>query len=128
MRLLKLTVAAFLMFAGQDVMAETKIGPELLYGKVYADEEGKPLRDVTVTVINVNKKVKSTISEIDGYYKFDELKPGTYKFIFEKDGYRKVVKEKVIRENTSSEMNVEMEKYSGFDLAPSPLHFIGEEK
>ena len=45
--------------------------------------------------------------------------------IFEKDGYRKVVKEKVtIKANTPIELNIEMEQGLFFDLAPSPLHFF----
>jgi len=128
MTIFKLTVAAVLLCIGQEVLAEEKIGPEVLFGRIFAGSEGAPLKDVTVTAILLKKKEKYTVSDGEGTYSFQDLKPGLYKFIFEKDGYRKVVKDKVlIRENSALELNVEMGLYTGFDLAPSPLHFIGEE-
>jgi Carboxypeptidase regulatory-like domain len=86
------------------------------------------LKDVTITAVLLNKKEKYTISGIDGEYGLSELKPGVYKIVFEKDGYRKVVKEKVtIKANTQIELNIEMEQGLYFDLAPSPLHFFQDE-
>jgi hypothetical protein len=128
MRSLKLLVTCLLLSTATEVSAENKVGPESVFGKIFSDETSKPLKDVTITAVLLNKKEKYTISDIDGEYGLSELKPGVYKFIFEKDGYRKVVKDKVtIKSNTPIEMNIEMEQSMYFDLAPSPLHFFQAE-
>ena len=58
------------------------------------------------------------------HFSFDELKPGTYKFIFEKAGFKRVTKEKVvIKTDESFQMNIEMIETTQYDLAPSPFHF-----
>jgi Carboxypeptidase regulatory-like domain len=108
--------------------AEGKINTESVYGKVIHEDSNKPLRDVIVTAILLNKKEKFTITDNDGLFGINELKPGTYKLIFEKDGYKKVIKDKVnIKANASLELNVEMD-YQGFDLSPSPFHFMESTK
>ena len=37
----------------------------------------------------VPKKEKVVITDGTGAYSFDDLKPGVYKFVFEKEGYKK---------------------------------------
>jgi Carboxypeptidase regulatory-like domain len=127
----RLTLSCILVVANGAVYAmdtspesEIKINTESVFGKVFHEDSHRPLRDVTVTAILLNKKEKYTITDIDGTFGIDELKPGTYKIIFEKDGYRKVIRDKVnIRANGSLELNIEME-YQGYDFAPSPFHFM----
>ena len=67
-----------------------------LNGVVTNSDSKKPLRDVTVTAYLVSRKEKMVLTDEEGGFAFDELKPGTYKFVFEKAGYKKVTKEKVV--------------------------------
>ena len=93
-------------------------------GAVTELENRKPIREVNITAYLSAKKEKMVTTDEEGNYAFDDLKPGTYKFVFEKLGYKKVVKEKVvIRTDESFQMNIEMIENSDFDLAPSPFHF-----
>ncbi len=65
------------------------------------------------------------VTDEDGNFAFDELKPGTYKFIFEKAGFKKVTKEKVVvKTDEAFQLNIEMIESNDFDLMPSPFHFI----
>ena len=100
------------------------VDPEDVYGSVILAGKDKPLKDVIITAFLQSKKEKVVISNANGEYGLDNLTPGTYKLVFEKDGYRKVVKEKVIvKPNSGIELNIEME-YKGYELSPSPFHFI----
>ena len=93
-------------------------------GFVTHAESKKPLKDVSVTAILVSKKEKVVVTEENGSFSFDELKPGVYKFIFEKTGYRKVTKEKVvIKTDEAFQMNIEMIESNDFDIVPSPFSF-----
>jgi hypothetical protein len=128
MRSLKLLITCLLLTGATQVHAEINKPSESVFGKVFSDDSNRPLKDVTITAVLLNKKEKFTLSDTDGEYGISELKPGVYKIIFEKDGYRKVVKEKVtIKANAPIELNVEMEQGLFFDLAPSPLHFFQAE-
>ena len=63
------------------------------------------------------------LTDDEGGFAFDELKPGTYKFVFEKAGFKKVTKEKVVvKTDEAFQLNIEMIE-SSFDLMPSPFHF-----
>lgn len=93
-------------------------------GIVVDADEKKPLKDVSITAYLSSKKEKVVISDEDGGYAFDELKPGTYKFVFEKTGYKKVVKEKVnVKVDEAFQLRVEMLEDKDSDLMPSPFHF-----
>ncbi len=95
-----------------------------LNGTVVHSETKKPLKDVSVTAVLVSKKEKVVFTEDNGAYAFDELKPGTYKFIFEKAGFKKITKEKVvIKTNEAFQLNIEMIAQNDFDILPSPFHF-----
>jgi Carboxypeptidase regulatory-like domain len=95
-----------------------------LVGFVIQSEGKKPIKDVNVTAYLVSRKEKMVLTGEDGTYAFDELKPGTYKFVFEKAGFKKVTKEKVvIKTDEAFQLNIEMIENTGFDLLPSPLHF-----
>ena len=94
-------------------------------GGVYHHETKKPLSSVSVTAYNLSsKKEKVVLTDANGNYSFDDLQSGTYKFVFIKQGYKKVVKEKVtIRLDEGSEMNVEMDEHASFNFMPGPFHF-----
>src|SRR5262245_14424570 len=64
-------------------------------GNIVDGDSKKPLGEVTITAYSANKKEKFVISDEFGRFEFDELKTGIYKLVFEKVGYRKVVREKV---------------------------------
>jgi hypothetical protein len=93
-------------------------------GMVIHSESGKPLKDVFITAYNAAHKEKFTLSNANGNFNLTDLRPGTYKFVFEKDGFKRVVKEKIIlRSNEDVQLNVEMmEEEIIFDLLPSPFH------
>jgi hypothetical protein len=98
-------------------------------GVVVSSENGKPLKDVSVVAYNVSKKEKVVLSDGTGNYSLIDLKPGTlYKLVFEKEGYKKVVKEKLFLKNSEILLlNIEMsEEESVFDLMPSLNQFSGE--
>ncbi len=97
-----------------------------LNGVVVHNETKKPMKDVTVTAILVSKKEKVELTDEDGGFSFDELKPGTYKFVFEKAGYKKITKEKVvIKTDEAFQMNIEMIETSDYEIMPSPFQVSG---
>ena len=94
-------------------------------GNIIDGDSKKPLREVTVTAYSLNKKEKFVLTDEFGRFEFDELKTGVYKIVFEKEGYRKVVKEKVsVKTDESFQMRIEMIEADGFDLMPSPFQFF----
>lgn len=95
-----------------------------LNGVVTSSDSKKPLKDVTVTAYLVSKKEKMVVTDDEGGFAFDELKPGTYKFVFEKAGFKKVTKEKVqVKTDEAFQLNIEMIESGSYDLMPSPFHF-----
>lgn len=95
-------------------------------GVIVHSENKKPLKEVSITAYLVSKKEKAILTDEDGGYSFDELKPGIYKFVFEKAGFRRVTKEKVvIKTDETFQLNIEMieNQNSDADLMPSPFHF-----
>jgi 5-hydroxyisourate hydrolase-like protein (transthyretin family) len=94
-------------------------------GSVLDAETRKPLKEVVVTAYSSNKKEKFVITDEAGRFDLDDLKTGTYKLVFEKDGYRKVTKDKVvIKTDETFQMRIEMTESEGFDLMPSPFLFF----
>jgi hypothetical protein len=94
-------------------------------GGVFHHESRKPLGNVTVTAYSANKKEKVVTTTASGSYTFDNLKPGTYTFVFEKAGYRKVVREKTIQKvDEAAELNVLLEEHTTYDFTPGPAHFF----
>lgn len=86
----------------------------------------RPLKDVQVTAyLNAdNKKEVSVQTDEAGNYSFDGLKPGTYKLVFEKTGFRRVTKEKIIiKEEDNVKLNIDLAEISHQIMMPSPLHF-----
>jgi len=90
-------------------------------GVVHADTK-KPLGNVTVTAYSVSKKEKVVYTDANGNYSFSELKAGTYKLVFEKDGFKKVVREKVIlRPDEGCQLNIEMDDEEEFQIIPGTI-------
>ena len=98
-------------------------------GGVLHSESKKPLVSVVVTAYSGNKKEKVVLTDSNGNFSFDELKPGTYKFVFEKDGFKKVTRERTIsRADEGLQVNVQLEEHNSFDFMPGPSHFFGFEE
>lgn len=100
---------------------------EELMGTVIHSDSKKPLKDVSVTAYLIaNKKEKVVLTDDLGSFSFDELKPGTYKFVFEKAGYKRITRERVvIKTDEAFQMNIEMIEQTDFEIMPSPFHFTG---
>jgi len=95
-----------------------------LNGTVIHADTKKPLKDVSITAYLISKKEKVVLTDEDGNYAFDELKAGTYKFIFEKAGFKKITRDKVvIKTDEAFQLNIEMIESDDFDIMPSPFHF-----
>ena len=110
--------------AGTDDPGEGKGKRDELSGTVVHADSRKPLKDVNITAYSVARKERVVITNDEGNFSFDELKPGTYKFVFEKAGFRRVTKEKVvIRTDEAFQMNIEMIETNDFEIMPSPFHF-----
>ena len=93
-------------------------------GVILHSEKKKPIKDVSITAYSISKKEKIVQTDESGNYAFDDLKPGTYKFVFEKAGFRSVTKEKiVVKTNETFQLNIEMIESKDFELMPSPFHF-----
>jgi len=95
-----------------------------LAGIILHFESKKPLKDVMVTAYLVSKKEKAVQTDEAGNYGFEELKAGIYKVVFEKSGYKRVTKQKiVVKTDEAFQLNIEMIESKDFDLVPSPLLF-----
>jgi hypothetical protein len=125
-----LLLLAFLL-GGVSVMANSgeknkKEEPDV-NGTVVNAENKKPLRDVSIIAYNAAKKEKIVLTDGTGNYSLIDLKPGTlYRLVFEKDGYKKVTKDKLFLKTAEKfVLNVEMEEdeLAFFDLMPSPHLF-----
>jgi len=96
-----------------------------IMGSVTGAEGKKPLKDVCITAYLCSKKEKVVITDGTGAYSFDDLKPGVYKFVFEKEGYKKVIKEKVtVKVDEGFQLDIEMLQDNSTDVMPSPSHFL----
>ena len=98
-----------------------------LNGIVVHAENKKPLKDVSVTAYTGNsKQEKIVISNEEGGFSFDELKPGVYKFVFEKTGFKKVTREKVvIKTDETFQIQIEMIEMGDYEILPSPFNISG---
>jgi uncharacterized protein (DUF2141 family) len=97
-------------------------------GGVFQSETKKPLSNVSVTAYHANKKEKIVATDANGNFSFDDLTPGTYKFVFEKPGYKKVTKEKtIVRIDEGLDLSVMMEEHVSYDFTPGPAQFYNFE-
>jgi hypothetical protein len=88
-------------------------------GGVIHSESKKPLKNVSVTAYSSAKKEKVVYTDANGYYSFSELTAGTYTLVFEKDGLKKVTRNKVtIRPDEGCELNIEMDDEQEFRILP----------
>ncbi len=93
-------------------------------GTVTHADNKKPMKGVTITAVLASKKEKMVLSDEEGTFNFEELKPGTYKFIFEKPGYKKITKDNItVKADDTYQLNVEMIEQDSFDIIPSPFSF-----
>ena len=116
--------ASFLASANTKNTGEEAATKTDIAGSVFQHLSKKPLGSVTVTVYSAAKKEKVVYTNDGGWFVFDDLKAGTYRFVFEKDGYKKVTKEKVlVRPNEGVQLNIEMTAHASFDFMPGPFHF-----
>ena len=96
-----------------------------IMGSVIGAEGKKPLKDVCITAYLCSKKEKVVITDGTGAYSFDDLKPGVYRFVFEKEGYKKVIKEKVtVKVDEGFQLDIEMLQDNTTDVMPSTSHFL----
>ena len=97
-------------------------------GFIIEAETGKPMKDVNITAYNNTKKEKVTTSNANGSFALIDLKPGIYKFVFQKEGFEKVIREKMIlKPNEGYQLTIQMSAEENlFDLMPSPLRFSSE--
>jgi uncharacterized membrane protein len=122
-----LLIATFVL---GSLIAKAKVDPnpgkkEDIMGSVMNAEGKKPLKDVSITAYLSSKKEKVVITDGTGAYAFDDLKPGIYKFVFEKEGYKKVVKEKItVKVDEGFQLDIEMLEDNAADVMPSPSHFL----
>jgi hypothetical protein len=98
---------------------------EDIMGSITNADNKKPLKDVSITAYLSSKKEKVMITDGSGTYAFDDMKPGVYKFVFEKEGYKKVIKEKVaVKVDEAFQLDIEMVKDGETDVMLSPSHFL----
>jgi len=101
-----------------DPSADENKKTEIAGGVIHTDTK-KPLGNVSVTAYSSSKKEKVVYTDANGLYSFSELRAGTYRLVFEKDGYKKVTREKVtIRPDEGCQLNVEMDDEEEFRLLP----------
>ena len=96
-----------------------------IVGGVFTMDTKKPLSNVSVTAYSSSKKEKVIVTDSNGNFSFNDLKPGTYRFVFEKEGYKKVTREKYIaRADEAQQLNIKMEEHASFDFMPGPSQFF----
>jgi hypothetical protein len=117
-----LAIAASMAKAGQGLESANGIMKADISGTVISTINKKGLKDVNVTVYTTRKE-KVIATDCNGNFSFDDLKPGTYKVVFEKNGYKKVVKDKVvIKGDDGLQLNVEMIEEGDFIFVPGVLN------
>jgi len=98
----------------------------IINGAVNHAESKKPLREVNVSAYLDSKREKTVTSDSKGNFAFDDLKPGIYTLIFQKSGYKKVTREKVlVKIDETFMLDIEMIE-DEYGSIPSPFHFSNE--
>jgi hypothetical protein len=121
-----LLLISFFVLGSLIAKADTDPGKkDDIMGSVTGAQGKKPLKDVCITAYLCSKKEKVVITDGTGAYSFDDLKPGVYKFVFEKEGYKKVIKEKVtVKVDEGFQLDIEMLQDDTTDVMPSTSHFL----
>lgn len=118
------TCSSAAVFARNNANNDHRCCKNDLSGGVMQAQTKKPLNKVIVTVYTADKKEKVVVTDNNGNYALNDLKPGMYRLVFEKEGYKKVVKEKVvIGSQEVSQLNVEMAENDDFRIIPGQLFF-----
>src|SRR6059058_4525507 len=76
--------------SGTDNAGDESKKNDLTGGVIHADTR-KPISNVSVTAYTNNHKEAIVITDANGNYTFNDLKSGTYRLVFEKNGFKKVV-------------------------------------
>jgi len=83
-----------------------------------------PLKDVTVTIYTEDNQEIVLHTDKKGSFSIGDLKPGTYKMVFTKNGYQKITRQRVvIKENEGFMVKLQMQENDPLHIFPSPLHF-----
>ena len=115
----------FLFSHANDIIAP-ELNPakkNIINGAINSAESKKPIKDVNIIAYLDTKREKVVTSDTKGNYAFDDLKPGTYTLIFQKSGYKKVTREKVVvKIDETFLLDIEMIE-DEYGTIPSPFHF-----
>ena len=124
-----LVCCSFFSFANSGGGGKDKKEDPDMNGLITEAETGKPMKDVNITAYSNSKKEKAATSNANGSFTLADLKPGIYKFVFQKDGFEKVIREKmVLKAKEDYQLIIQMsEEENIFDMMPSPLRFSGAE-
>ena len=116
------SVAAFIAHANTTPGNGSETKKDDIGGGVYHSETKKPLGNVSVSVYSSAKREKVVMTDGNGNYSFNDLRAGTYKIVFEKDGFRKVVRDKVsIRADEGCQLNIAMDENDEFQILPGQI-------
>jgi uncharacterized GH25 family protein len=119
------TAFSFIANAAPPGTGEENAKKNDVMGGVIHFETKKPISNVSVTAYANSKKEKVVLTDVNGNYSFTDLKPGTYRFVFEKDGYKKTTKEKyIVRADEAQQLNIQLEEHASFDFMPGPSQFF----
>lgn len=122
--LLSCFITIFSLIASANTGEENAKKSDII-GGVFNFDTKKPISNVSVTAYSNAKKEKVIVTDSHGNFSFNDLKPGTYRFVFEKDGYKKVIREKYIaRVDEAQQLNIQMEEHASFDFMPGPSQFF----
>lgn len=117
-------IAASLFANANNGIGEENTKKSDMMGCVLHSETRKPLRDVCITAYLASKKEEVITTRSNGTYSFENLKPGVYKFVFQKDGFKKVIKDHVIiKTDNGFQLNVQMFETEDFNFMPGAFTF-----
>jgi len=99
----KYILAAWLMFAGLNMLAQQT---SRLKGKVVDEDDGQPVVGASVQIMGT---YKGTVTDFDGNYLIDNLKPGDYTIKVQGMGYGTMQYNGIsIKEGQTTTLNVKM--------------------
>ena len=118
-------IAAFWAQARDTNLQATPVKKNDIAGNVVHSQTKKPLGNVSVTAYSAAKKQKVMTTDNNGNFYFNDLEPGTYRFVFQKDGFKKVTKEKItIRPEETFQMTIEMLEAEDYNFIPGTFNFV----
>ncbi|MCC5916095.1 MAG: TonB-dependent receptor [Cryomorphaceae bacterium] len=99
-----LPVLLLLIFSANEIFAQE---PTRLRGTILDKETREPVAFADVAILELEA---STISNEDGYFVFNQLKPGAFTLVVEAFGFEKFTKKITLRENRTGSVNVYLER------------------